>query len=291
MDEQCGSEPNCFGSSARGDNTLVIYHGCCNDGFCAAWVARKVLPNAQFYPACHGTPPPDVRGKDVLMLDFAYKRRVMEALAADARSMLVLDHHKTAEADLTGLSFCRFNMAKSGATMSWEHFRDNIKGGMPWLVAYAEDRDLNKWSLPFTREINAALTTYPMDFRVWDALERVYPTEEVAASSLVVDGRTALRCHDRLIETVVLHSRLVRMDEHIIRAGNTSVLHGEVAAKLAQDHLFGLSWYKREDGKFMYSLRSREDGIDVSEIASRHGGGGHHHAAGFETDTLILTDV
>lgn len=30
-----------------------------------------------------------------------------------------------------------------------------------------------------------------------------------------------------------------------------------------------------------YSLRSREGGVDVSEIAKQFGGGGHKHAAGF----------
>ena len=31
----------------------------------------------------------------------------------------------------------------------------------------------------------------------------------------------------------------------------------------------------------IFSLRSTEDGLDVSEIASKFGGGGHKHAAGF----------
>jgi nanoRNase/pAp phosphatase (c-di-AMP/oligoRNAs hydrolase) len=34
----------------------------------------------------------------------------------------------------------------------------------------------------------------------------------------------------------------------------------------------------------VFSLRSRESGIDVSEIAVRFGGGGHKHAAGFKVD-------
>jgi len=35
-------------------------------------------------------------------------------------------------------------------------------------------------------------------------------------------------------------------------------------------------------GKRIYSLRSRQGSeVDVSEIAKRHGGGGHKHAAGF----------
>jgi nanoRNase/pAp phosphatase (c-di-AMP/oligoRNAs hydrolase) len=43
------------------------------------------------------------------------------------------------------------------------------------------------------------------------------------------------------------------------------------------------------DGKrcnFYCSLRSRDDGPDVSEIAKRFGGGGHEHAAGFRCSRL-----
>jgi len=34
----------------------------------------------------------------------------------------------------------------------------------------------------------------------------------------------------------------------------------------------------------VFSLRSQEGGIDVSEIAIKFGGGGHKHAAGFKVD-------
>jgi nanoRNase/pAp phosphatase (c-di-AMP/oligoRNAs hydrolase) len=33
-----------------------------------------------------------------------------------------------------------------------------------------------------------------------------------------------------------------------------------------------------------WSLRSTDKGIDVAELAKRHGGGGHKQAAGFEED-------
>ena len=40
------------------------------------------------------------------------------------------------------------------------------------------------------------------------------------------------------------------------------------------------------DGRFQYSLRSRGD-FDVSELAKKHGGGGHKGAAGFVVDELV----
>jgi uncharacterized protein len=38
----------------------------------------------------------------------------------------------------------------------------------------------------------------------------------------------------------------------------------------------------------VFSLRSCENGVDVSEIAKQFGGGGHKHAAGFTVKRGIL---
>ena len=38
----------------------VIYHAGCFDGFCAAWLAHKVYPDAEFFPTHYGEEPPEV---------------------------------------------------------------------------------------------------------------------------------------------------------------------------------------------------------------------------------------
>ena len=51
----------------------VIYHANCTDGFGSAYSAWKLLGNRAEYYACkHGTPPPDVTGKNVVILDFSF---------------------------------------------------------------------------------------------------------------------------------------------------------------------------------------------------------------------------
>jgi nanoRNase/pAp phosphatase (c-di-AMP/oligoRNAs hydrolase) len=39
---------------------------------------------------------------------------------------------------------------------------------------------------------------------------------------------------------------------------------------------------RRHGTSAIFSLRSTEEGLDVSEIAKLYGGGGHKHAAGFK---------
>ena len=80
-------------------NPLVIYHGGCPDGFCAAWVAHRCyVENGQtpeLYAARYGDDPPDVVGREVLIVDFSYPRNVLESMAQQAKSIRLFDHHKT----------------------------------------------------------------------------------------------------------------------------------------------------------------------------------------------------
>ena len=83
---------------------LCIYHGNCADGFGAAWVVRKALgDDVEFFPGVYQSEPPDVTGRDVVMVDFSYKRDVLLDMAAEADSIVIIDHHKTAQEDLVDL--------------------------------------------------------------------------------------------------------------------------------------------------------------------------------------------
>ena len=45
----------------------------------------------------------DVTGKDVVLVDFSYKRPVLMEMAEKANNILILDHHKTSAEDLVDL--------------------------------------------------------------------------------------------------------------------------------------------------------------------------------------------
>jgi nanoRNase/pAp phosphatase (c-di-AMP/oligoRNAs hydrolase) len=71
------------------------------------------------------------------------------------------------------------------------------------------------------------------------------------------------------------------LDGHKVLAVNATCLMSEIGERLAQGRPFGATYFVREDGKRVWSLRSCEGGIDVSDVARRRGGGGHRAAAGF----------
>ena len=253
---------------------LCIYHGNCADGFSAAWVVRKALGNIEFYAGVYQNEPPPVKGKRVVLVDFSYKRPVMERLIAEADSLLVLDHHKTAEEDLRGLPGVVFDMNKSGATLTWDHYFP--ADHPPPLLAHIEDRDLWRFALPRTREIQANVFSYPYDFAVWDELMASDPAK------LAEEGSAIERKHHKDVAELVAAFRY-RMNiggVDVPVANLPYTLTSDAGHLMAQGEPFAACYWDTPEGR-VFSLRSQEGGADVSEIAKKYGGGGHKHASGF----------
>lgn len=276
---------------------LCIYHHGCADGFAAAWIVRKyyrmVMVDAiaatnlppecfndepvDFHPGIYGDTPPDVTGRDVILVDFSYKRPAMLALIEQARSVLIIDHHESAERELQDLPIKAttiFAMDRSGAMLTWEHY---FLGQQPPLVIdHIQDRDLWKFKLPMTKEICAAVFSYPMTFKSWDELMRRSILE------LEREGRAIQRKHnqdvDALIEATPFLGHVAGVEVPI--ANVPWMYASEVAGQLAKGHPFAATYYDDADGR-RWSLRSDNDGANVAEIAESLGGGGHKHAAGF----------
>jgi len=133
---------------------LCLYHANCADGFAAALaVWMKYKDSYEYIPVQYGNPAPPVDGRDVLIVDFSYPRKELLQLKEAAKSLLVIDHHKTAEKELAGLDFCIFDMNKSGAVLTYQYISPDQE--IPKLFLYIQDRDLWKWELPSSREVSA----------------------------------------------------------------------------------------------------------------------------------------
>lgn len=257
--------------------TLCIYHGNCADGFGAAWVVRKALGNIEFYPGVHQSPPPDVTGRDVVIVDFSYKRPVLLEMAEKANSILIIDHHKSAVEDLIDLPgnvTAKFDMEHSGAMLTWLHYFPDQEP--PQLLLHIEDRDLWRFALENTRQIQANVFSYPYDFEVWDKL--MY----AATKTLVADGRAIERKHFKDIsELLGVTTREMIIGGHPVRVANLPyTLTSDAAHELAKGRSFGACYWDTPDGR-CFSLRSNDDGVDVSDVAKQYGGGGHRNASGF----------
>jgi uncharacterized protein len=264
-------------------DALVIYHGNCNDGFAAAWCAwQRYGQSAEYVPAQYGQEPPDPKGRVLWILDFSYPRETLLKLAAKSCEIHVLDHHKTAEADLAGLDFCKFDMSRSGAGMTWDEFHEHPR---PWFIEAVQDRDLWLWKLEDSHELNAAITTWPRDFKWWD---NQYSWGDTARKAAIGEGVAIRRYIDRYTDEMVAQARRVEFEGYRVPCINVPYNGiSEIVGKLAEDQPFAIGWFQGVSGKYLYSLRSKGD-FDVSAIAKKYGGGGHKNSAGFNSDKLLF---
>jgi hypothetical protein len=283
---------------------ICIYHGNCDDGFGAAMAVWKRWPNVEFVSGIYGEDPPFDRCNDkrVLMVDFSYKKPVLEKLMSYARDITILDHHKTAQADLQtyaifnpvnaddidqvlaatqpGLGPIRaeFDMSRSGAVMAWQFVFPGTP--VPMFLQLIQDRDL--WKFEFgndTKQFSAALRTYPMEFATWYDLGLRW-------GELVEDGKAILRSHTANIQKFCKDAYHDYIGAHYVPIVNVPYHYAsDTAHALLQvfpEAPFTACWFRRGDGMVQYSLRSEDSRQDVSEIAKQFGGGGHRNAAGYQ---------
>ena len=244
-----------------------IYHNQCLDGFAAAWAVRHALgDDVDFYKGIHQQPPPDVNGLDVILVDFSYKKEVLNKMLGSASSITILDHHVSAKNDLSellnsGKISGQFDMNKSGAMLAWQWFNPDQQ--VPELIEYIQDRDLWRFELKGTREIHAALSSYPYDFKLWD---RLMASDKHELAALKSDGEAIERRLQKDI-TELIASGVRRMT---IGGYNVPVLNAPSAYISDAGHImsigepFAACYWDHANGR-SFSLRASEDGLAESD--------------------------
>ena len=270
--------------------TVLLYHAGCPDGFGAAWAFwRKYGDSMEYIPVSHGTDPPNVKGCDVFIADFCYKRPVMLQMKEDTNSLIVLDHHKSSQEECGDLEFCSFDMDHSGAFLAWDHLFSD--GNVPLLIRYVDDRDLWKWKLDSTEEILSAVDSFERTFENWDMLHGfLYAEESVRWKRVKTMGEGILQYKKNLIKSLMRNAYRANIMGKVVPIINIPFFQSEVAAELALMADYAAAYYF--DGEaYRFSLRSKEGGDDVSLIAAKFGGGGHKNASGFLIKSLSQLNV
>lgn len=296
---------------------IVIYHGNCADGFTSAWVFKEMFgeDGIDFYPATHGSSPPDVKGKNVYILDFSYKKKIIEDMAGKAKTLIVIDHHVSAKKDLEDSSltflddlsfnindyaktgqenngYCLFDMNRSGAGMSWDFCFPDTK--RPMIIDFVEDRDLWRFSLQGSREISSLIFSHDYTFSNWDKLSKSIDNDLEKCFTF------GIAVNQKMDKDIL---SLVKQCKRPMVIGGISVPVANIPYTMASDAgnlmakeqflcplvgdyvmpEFAACYYDTGRSR-VFSLRSLDSGADVSEIASSYGGGGHRNASGFRRD-------
>ncbi len=261
------------------NSIIVFYHRDCSDGFGGAWAAWKKLgTRAHYQPiAPQSTPPENLQGKEVYTIDICYSPAYVNKLLQETGSLTVIDHHITNRKTVEQLPSHLYSTDHSGAILAWQYFHPGKR--VPKLLAYIEDIDLWKFSLPHTKEIIASLETYPATFMAWNKLARDFENVQ-SLKKYFQEGKAILKYQNKIITRLVESAEKAIFEGYETLAVNSPFLISEIGARIVESGFsIGIIWSKK-GSRTIVSLRS--DGIaDVAKIAERYGGGGHKAAASF----------
>lgn len=280
---------------------VCIYHGGCMDGLVAAWAVRQVAPRCAFIPAQYGEAPPDVRGQHVAIVDFSYPEPSLSQIFAEAASLVVLDHHKSARPALAHLAsvpadgegpfaihdaglVVQYSTTHSGAGLAWRYY----KGSVPWIARYVEDRDLWRWGLPGSRDVNAYLQLQIAGKGTEEAFQAIHTIHHyLDANDAAEKGSLVRRVHEQYTQDAIKYATWCRVQTNDVALKYVAVQ----APRWCASELGNALLDAHPDADFsavvtpqkaftQFSLRSCAGRADVSEVASWYGGGGHREAAG-----------
>jgi oligoribonuclease NrnB/cAMP/cGMP phosphodiesterase (DHH superfamily) len=267
---------------------LLITHKNCKDGLGAAMAMTKYCNDNNIGLEIHwshygDSNMPDISGKNVIIADFSFKRTVLEEMFKITKSLVVLDHHKTAMSELSGLDYCLFDMDRSGAIMMWDYLYPGVTA--PLLLQYIQDRDLWNWELDKSHEVSAAI-----DLNSFNGMLENYSEclTDNYVHNLMLTGTPIYAYQLNQIDKIRRKADYLPVVEilgHPVPCLNNNNLISEVGNMLTEFATFSLQYFITEND-IVFSLRSSMTGpigfVDVEQIAKEFGGGGHPEAAGFK---------
>ncbi|AYV77006.1 MAG: DHH family phosphohydrolase [Barrevirus sp.] len=275
----------------------VIYHNPCSDGTAAGMAAWKYLKNkfperqVIYKGMAMGQPPPDdIKGKNLLICDYSYKKDVILDLLTKVNKLLIIDHHRSAEKDLQDIDnkYKIFDMKKSGATLTWSYFFPNTE--MPLLFKYIEDRDIWTKKLVNTDDFASAFYILPHDFELYEK----YLDENLLLSLINVTGPKYQELNAYYTDQAVSYSVpkfcKIKGKYYLVASVNTSILKSDIGNKIFDkypliDFSISYSIYDSSNTTSI-SLRSTDKHADVSKIATKFGAGGHRNASGMRLEYI-----
>jgi uncharacterized protein len=269
----------------------------CMDGLFAAAIANMRHPEAHLIPAMYGlenAPNLNLKERDlVYLLDLTYPAHVIESWHRQGADVVVLDHHKTAMQDLSGLSasiVTNFDMNRSGAMLAWDYF---FHGDAPLIVQYVQDRDLWRKQMPDTDLINLGLAsmTRPLDLQVSINLATWLIRGEEEGPELIQGQLASLKNTGMATEILIRDAiadasrraqwRIVNGYEVPfvrVQGEYEKIAYSDIGHRLLNLHPSAPFACVETGGG--WALRSEDSRLDVSTIAKSLGGGGHRNASG-----------
>jgi oligoribonuclease NrnB/cAMP/cGMP phosphodiesterase (DHH superfamily) len=282
---------------------IVLYHRGCNDGIVAAWAAFAHYGKSAKYMAYqYGEElPVEVFGAHVIMVDLSLPKEMLEKMAAEVESVLIIDHHKTAKPLTTIMrpvktyseylkyrsqgeqSFILFDNEYSGAVLAYAFFNNQssvVMEDIPKAIRLIQDYDLWQHKFDDTKPLNAWLINGGLTIERVDEL--MSHGDNIPSEYLAV-GSALMKYDDKIIRSVIKeYLEVFETDSghRYVMVNAPHHLRNEIGDRLSSKYDFVVLYTRRKE-RTVYSLRARKGGFDTSTLSEMFGGGGHAEASAF----------
>lgn len=298
----------------------VIYHGNCPDGTGSLWAVHRYFCKTKGHQTALGEinslgdshqkaagsfKMTDLlsicKDNNVLIADFSYPPEIIHKIKIVCSKLILLDHHDTGLKLLASEPNCYFDMNHSAAYMVW-YFMETGKAlqrmpynkPVPAVIRYIQDRDLWKWELPHSREINCGLYRKAKDGKM-EYYDFFHDHEEETMKELKHYGEQYLAFQSDMIDSAIAVAHKKKFFGYNAVIANVAIAPSETCEKLLERHQdcrIAIVYYDDHENKVhKFSARRRESDMDIvlsvmiqkafSNVGVGWGGGGHPAAAGF----------
>jgi nanoRNase/pAp phosphatase (c-di-AMP/oligoRNAs hydrolase) len=304
----------------------IIYHEGCIDGF-AGFFFANMADRLTTDVIIHGAQPSATRVPnniadcDIIIIDVAYNKEILEAIFKVAKSVVYIDHHISGKNDVQSL-YEIYNKNKNikiifddkwcAATLAWSYFFGDKK--MPLFLKYINDHDTGRWENPKTKPFVMALRIYyKTDTKKNNIMEWHTLLDRKRVSKLVKIGTYMKTYNDYIISVNVEKHTLKKFPSQKVYDMNPDIFNklgqytvavflghncpsiselGDEVTKRFPHVDFCIFWVYDLNRK-IYILSLRSNRVNLSVICKMFGGGGHKGAGAFTfaSNKMALDDL
>ncbi len=279
---------------------IGIYHSKDLDGFASGTIIKLKYPDAKMVGYDYGQDfNAKVCNEPVIMADVSFPIEEMLQLAKDSGSQLTwIDHHISSIERYENYvennghfltPFTKIGIAACELTWMYLFPDKDVPLAITLLSEYDvwKNQDIDKWNniiMPFQYGMRLycnSLDTFPIDVL----------TDESLVAKIIEEGKVVLRYQEKFNEQQCKRAAFeYKFQGYSALCLNVSGFNIDVFKCSYDESKHDIMLTFRFDGKGWYfSVYTKKETIDCSDIAKQNGGGGHRKAAGFYVEKI--TDI
>lgn len=305
----------------------VVYHRDCMDGLAAASLFERLEGVCdrnhfaiEYHALQYGKKTNFLKGEEndiVFFVDFSLSYELLDVIAQRVKVLCIIDHHKTATADILNLVHKYkdtnkivkyiYDVEECGASLTKKALSSYMPlkdGFLDTVFKYIRDRDLWLWEFEESKAFHEGLVYLTYDFKndpiefnnfIKNLCNNVDSGDSKMKEELLFIGRLILVQVERKVNKICkklkdvenfnfkgVDFKLLNLNDNMSEVGNGICLQLNTPAMM---------YFVVDNTKVVFGLRSLDTLPDVSVIAKSMGGGGHRNACGFEVDIKDLNKI